>query len=114
MGTRVPRLSDRAMEIVKHYSWPGNIGELQNVISRLLLAIETDVVEVPDFPSHMRFSIADASILNLSLAEMEAEHIRKVIAAVGGNKTRAAEILGINRKTLREKLKQAAPPKSDV
>jgi len=107
-GKPVPRLSDHVMEIMKHYSWPGNIGELQNVIYRLLRMTDTDVIDVPDLPSHMRFSLADASLLSRSLAQVEAEHIRNVMASVGGNKTRAAEILGINRKTLREKLAQAA------
>jgi DNA-binding NtrC family response regulator len=103
----VPRLSDHAMEVVKSYAWPGNIGELQNIISQLLHSTESDIIDVPDFPPHMRFSVAEVSILNRSLATVEAEHIRNVIAAAGGNKTRAAEILGINRKTLREKLKQS-------
>jgi DNA-binding protein Fis len=53
----------------------------------------------------MRFSAPRANGLNRTLAEVEADYIRNVLAGVGGNKTRAAEILGIDRKTLREKLK---------
>jgi DNA-binding protein Fis len=54
----------------------------------------------------MRFSISQETGQNRSLVQVEAEHIRNVLAAVGGNKTSAAKILKINRKTLREKLKK--------
>jgi DNA-binding protein Fis len=66
---------------------------------------EGDVIDIPDLPSVMRFSAAQTGGLNRTLAEVEAEHIRNVLASVDGNKTRAAEILGINRKTLREKIR---------
>jgi DNA-binding NtrC family response regulator len=69
--------------------------------------IDRQLIEVPDLPSVMRFTVAREAGLNRSLAEVEAEHIRNVLAGVGGNKSRAAQILGINRKTLREKLKAA-------
>jgi DNA-binding protein Fis len=55
----------------------------------------------------MRFSALRETGLNRTLTEVEAEYIRNVLAGVGGNKTRAAEILGIDRKTLREKLQKA-------
>ena len=53
----------------------------------------------------MRFSLPPNGGINRTLVEVETEHILNVLASVGGNKTQAAEILGINRKTLREKLK---------
>jgi DNA-binding protein Fis len=65
---------------------------------------EGDFIEVPDLPSLMRFSALQKTGLNRTLAEVEAEYIRNVLAIAEGNKTRAAEILGIDRKTLREKL----------
>ncbi len=113
LGRPIPRMTDAALSIIKSYSWPGNISELQNVIYQLLLTTERDWIDVPDFPPHMRLAAADASAVNRSLADLEAEHIRRVIAAVGGNKTRAAEILGINRKTLREKLRQTGDTQSE-
>jgi DNA-binding NtrC family response regulator len=64
-----------------------------------------DLIEVPDLPSLMRFSALRETGLHRTLAEVETEYIRNVLASVDGNKTRAAEILGIDRKTLREKLK---------
>ncbi len=86
--------------------------ELENLVQRLVVMTEADVIEVPDLPSTMRFSLGREVGLNRPLAEVEAEHIRNVLASVGGNKTRAAEILGIDRKTLREKLKLYEPKRA--
>jgi two-component system, NtrC family, response regulator HydG len=59
-------------------------------------------------PPHMRFSVARGDGFSRSLAEVEAEYVKNVLASVGGNKTRASAILKIDRKTLREKLKGRA------
>ena len=67
---------------------------------------EGDLIEVPDLPSLMRFSALRETGLNRTLSEVEAEYIRNVLASVDGNRTRAAGILGIDRKTLREKLRK--------
>lgn len=105
MGKPVPRYSDNALEVLKNYYWPGNVRELENVIQRIVVMSEDEFVEVPDLPSLMRFSALRERGLNRSLAEVEIEYIRNVLVSVGGNKTKAAQILGIDRKTLREKLK---------
>ena len=97
--------TERAEKALRSYAWPGNVRELENVIRRLVVMAEGDAIEVPDLPSVMRFSLARAAGVHRTLAEVEAEHIINVLATVGGNKTRAAEVLGIDRKTLREKLK---------
>lgn len=104
-GQTAPKFSEEAIEVLKKYFWPGNIRELENVIQRLLIMTETNLIEVPNLPELMRFSALRGTGFNRSLAEMEGEYIRNVLSSVGGNKTRAAEILGIDRKTLREKLK---------
>ena len=104
-GKPVPRFSDRAIDALRRYHWPGNVRELQNVIHRLMVMVDSDTIDVCDLPSLMRVSMPRQTIVNRSLAEVEAEHIGKVLASVAGNKTRAAEILGIDRKTLREKIK---------
>ncbi len=116
LGRPTPRFSDGVLRILRDHSWPGNVRELDNVVRRLVVMTEGDVIDVPDLPSVMRFSLAQRSGLNRTLAEVEAAHICDVLAAVGGNKTKAAAILGIDRKTLREKLKgvglwaSSAPP----
>ena len=71
-----------------------------------------DLVEVPDLPALMRFSALRKAGFTRTLAEVEAEYIGNVLASVGGNKTRAAEILGIDRKTLRQKLGKTQEPSS--
>jgi two-component system response regulator HydG len=105
MGTAIPRFTDSALELINRYDWRGNVRELENLIQRLIVMTEGDVIDVSDFPSEMRFTASHHAGLNRTLADVEAEHICNVLDSVNGNKTRAAEILGIDRKTLREKLK---------
>ena len=112
MGKTPHHLSDKASQVLKNYDWPGNVRELENVIQRLAVMTDGDVIDVPDLPSHMRFSALRETGLNRTLAEVEAEHILNVLAGVNENRTRAAEILGIDRKTLRERLKKIQPPPS--
>jgi two-component system response regulator HydG len=104
-GGRHLTFSDAALRALKGYGWPGNVRELENVVRRLAIMSEDDEIDVPDLPSLMRFSAARDVGLHRTLAEVEVEHIRGVLESVGGNKTKAAEILGLDRKTLREKLK---------
>jgi two-component system response regulator HydG len=106
-GKPAPQFSDSALRVLKSYKWPGNVRELKNVIKRLVVMSDESSVDVPDLPQLMRFSALSETGLDRTLADVEAEHVRNVLASVDGNKTRAAEILGIDRKTLREKLKSA-------
>ena len=101
----IPELTDAALKALKMHHWPGNVRELENLVHRLLVMTEGHVIDVPDLPSLMRHVNVQGGALRRSLAEVELEHIRNVLASVDGNKTRAASILGIDRKTLREKLK---------
>jgi DNA-binding NtrC family response regulator len=111
-GKPIPKFSDDALRVLVSYQWPGNVRELQNVIQRLVLMSEGDLIDVPDLPSLMRFSALRSTGLNRTLAEVETEHIRNVLASVDGNKSKAAEVLGIDRKTLRERLKATGRPPS--
>ena len=106
-----PKLSPEVLDVLSSYNWPGNVRELQNVIQRLVIMTDGDNIDVPDLPSLMRFSAYRGHGVQRTLAEVEQQHIQNVLASVKGNKTRAAAILGIDRKTLREKLK--APGESD-
>lgn len=105
LGKPVPSFSDRALRVLQRYRWPGNVRELENVVQRLVVMADGNSVDVPDLPSLMRFSALEKGGFDRPLAEVESEYIRNVLASVDGNRTRAAEILGIDRKTLREKLK---------
>lgn len=110
LGRSPLRFSDKALQGLRNYNWPGNIRELENVIQRLIVMTDGDLIDVPDLPSLMRFSALRKTGFTRTLAEVESEYIKNVLASVDGNKTRAAEILGIDRKTLREKLKKADQP----
>ncbi len=106
LGRTPPRFPDEALRNLHNYNWPGNVRELENVIQRLIVMADRDSIDVADLPSLMRFSALRKTGFTRTLADVEAEYISNVLASVGGNKTRAAEILGIDRKTLREKLKK--------
>ncbi len=108
-GRPAPRLSDAVLESFLAYQWPGNVRELENVVQRLVVMTEGDEIDVPSLPAVMRFSVPRQRGVNRTLADVESEHIQAVLASVGGNRTLAAKILGIDRKTLREKLKHLEP-----
>jgi two-component system response regulator HydG len=110
LGKPEPVFPAETMEIFMNYAWPGNVRELENLVQRMVIMAEGETVTIPDLPSVMRFSALSGPVPFRSLAEEEAGYIRMVLASVGGNKSRAAEILGIDRKTLREKIKQAPLP----
>jgi len=109
-GKAKPKFSDNALQVLRNYHWPGNVRELENVVQRLVVMTDGEVIEISDLPSLMRFSALREMGLNRTLAEVESEYIRNVLASVNGNKTKAAEILGIDRKTLREKLTKIEGP----
>jgi len=115
----VKRISGKALDALVRYEWPGNIRELENCVERAVIMAGEDVLRPADFPPQIGklsgeeetdgFDIPEG----LSLAEMERALIIKTLAETGGNRTRAAEILGINRRTLQNKLKQyklGSPP----
>ncbi len=101
-----PRFSDKALEILRNFAWPGNVRELENLVQRLVVMTDSNFIDVPDLPDLMRYAGVREKGLHRTLIEVEITHIRGVLASVSGNKTRAAEILGIDRKTLREKMKR--------
>ena len=107
MGRPAPQYSDRALEILSGYAWPGNVRELENLVQRLMAMVDGDVIDTPDMPANMRSAcISNEAGLNRTLEQAETEYIRNVLDSVSGNKTKAAAILDIDRKTLREKLKR--------
>lgn len=103
---KIPEFSDNILKNFKNYYWPGNVRELENIIHRLVVMTDDDLIDLPDLPIIMRYSASVKNDVNRTLSEIEKEHIINVVSSVDGNKTKAAEILGIDRKTLREKLKK--------
>jgi len=107
-GKSARQISERALQVLKDYPWPGNVRELENIIQRLVVMTDGDIIDVPDLPPLMRFSALRGVGLRRTLADAEAEYIQSVLASVGGNRSRAAEILDIDRKTLRKRLAHPA------
>lgn len=106
MGKKTLRISAAVLDALQQYAWPGNVRELENFIHRSVI-MKDGAITMDDLPEVMKASAPkrlSGSELH-SLAEMERHHIHHVLEATGNNKTKAAEILGIDRKTLREKLK---------
>ncbi len=105
-GERMARITDRALQCLMAYDWPGNIRELQNVLERGLILSEGGLITDQSLPKELADqaggSAPDESFLSLEVVERQ--HILAVLQYVGGNRTRAAEILGIGRKTLYRKL----------
>ncbi len=106
-GRKVPRFTDRALHLLRTHAWPGNVRELANTVKRLIvLGDEDSAIDAPDLPTLMRFSAAKETGVSRTLDEVEREHIEAVLASVDGNQSRAADILGIDRKTLRMKVRR--------
>jgi two-component system response regulator HydG len=102
---RDAKLTDSGLKALEEYTWPGNIRQLQHLIERLTVLAPNDRIDgeaVRDALAAMepRDHVVD------TLADAESEQIRRVLAATGGNKSRAAQILGIERKTLYRKLER--------
>jgi len=92
------------------YAWPGNVRELRELCARLAASGRSGPVGVAELPAAVAGELARPGSPDLSLAASEREHIERVLQRTGGNKSRAAELLGIDRKTLREKLRAAGGP----
>jgi DNA-binding NtrC family response regulator len=98
---RSKKLSKSALEILSEYSWPGNVRELQNVIHRALFLSKDSIIEPEDLPLDLT---AGYKTSGYKLEDIEKEHILKVFREVNGQKRKAAEVLGIDPKTLYRKL----------
>ena len=106
LGKEIPEFSDKALKVFREYHWPGNVRELENIIHRIILMNDDLKIDIPDLPPLMRFTALRQSGLDRTLKEVELEYIKNVLVSVNDNKTKAAKILGIDRKTLRQKMKK--------
>ncbi len=103
-------MTERAEHALVRYEWPGNVRELENIMQRLVIIAGGGEIDVPDLPEIMHFSVRSGKRELKPLAELEKEQILATLEHTGNNKTQAAEILGIDRKTLREKLQRMDIP----
>ncbi len=92
-----------AMQMLIDYRWPGNVRELRNVIDRAVLMEDSNALTAKALPELVSDPIETAIHAQWTLEELESRYIREILRKTGVNYSRAAEILGINRKTLLEK-----------
>lgn len=95
--------SPAARELLQRHTWKGNARELRNTIERAVILSDSDEIRPEDLPYEVQQQRAGAAP-QLSLAAVEQQHIRKILAYADGNKTRAAKVLGIGLATLYRKL----------
>jgi len=113
MGKPVEGITAEAAKKLLDYDWPGNVRELENAIERAVTLTRFDRITVEDLPE--RISAYQSTRINpidvdaeqvLPLEELEKRYIERVLKVVGGNKTRAARLLGLDRRTLYRKLER--------
>ena len=100
---RLVTIAPAALELLERYAWPGNIRELENVIQRAVIMCDKRI-EIDHLPDNLKYKIDFPEDSLLPLREVEKNYILKVLEATGQNKSKAAEILQIDRKTLRQKI----------
>ncbi len=106
---KISGVSERALRILLDYSWPGNVRELENVIHRAITMSQHEVILPEDLPTSMtqeENEIEKGLQQEYTLDQLEKAYIRKVLVKVEGNKSKAAQILGLDRKTLYRKLEE--------
>ena len=99
-------VSSEAMKILEAYSWPGNVRELRNAVEKMCVLSPTGELDVGDIPDEMKSGRQPTAIMDGTLEEMEKAKILAVLNEVGGNSTKAAERLGISRRTIYRKLEE--------
>jgi DNA-binding NtrC family response regulator len=119
-GKALRGFAEAANKVLLGHHWPGNVRELENVVERAVALCDREIVGVEDLPPAMRERrnqdrLGGAVAQGLTLEQLEREYIERVMQAEGGNKTRAAQRLGLDRKTLYRKLDEyAASPRTPV
>jgi transcriptional regulator with PAS, ATPase and Fis domain len=109
--TKFQRFAPDAEQLLTSYAWPGNIRELRNAIERAALMEETDRITAASLPIRTPEDlVTTAARGQWTLEELESHYIREVLTQTRSNYSRAAEILGINRKTLLEKRRKYGLP----
>ncbi|MCD4701782.1 MAG: sigma-54 dependent transcriptional regulator [Candidatus Aegiribacteria sp.] len=106
----LPEITSEALQCLTVFSWPGNVRQLRNLMESLLI-ISGSVIDTGDLPSEIADLPSGETLelhteLPVSLEELETLAINKTLEITGGNRTKAAELLGIGRRTLQRKLKE--------
>jgi transcriptional regulator with PAS, ATPase and Fis domain len=108
---RIAGVSEETLKLLLNYSWPGNVRELENVIERAMNLTQQEMILPEDLPKSLD-QRTDEKLFEkavrekLTLSQLEKEYIKRVLMEVEGNKSKAAERLGLDRKTLYRKLQE--------
>jgi two-component system response regulator HydG len=104
---KVLNISDDVMEIFKHYHWPGNIRQLRNVVERAVILSSGKQIVLKDLPEELyAVNTPDPGLVaRKTLRELELDTVQSVLKQCKGNKSKAADILGISRKALYNKIR---------
>jgi len=111
-GKSIRGLTPRAEILLFRYAWPGNVRELKSALGNACMMAEGDLIDVRDLPEHLHAPPPEAPETGwelLSLEAVERRHVERVLESAGGNKARAAKILGINRATVYRILNEPGP-----
>ena len=104
----VKAIDPKAMDLICRYDWPGNVRELQNVVENMIITSQGEQLNLKDLPDRVRPKLPEATgfPVGITMKELEEQAIRKTLEQVGGNRKRAAEVLGIGLRTLHRKLRE--------
>ena len=111
-GAPEPRVSPAALAALVEHSWPGNVRQLFNVLERGVVFADGTDIGVEDLPEELRRASGSAALVRsaaereVTLAEIERDYVLEILRRTGGNKTRAAEVLGIPRRSLYRRLER--------
>ena len=106
MKKSVKTVSPEAFKLLVDYDWPGNIRELENVIERAVILARSEMLTPQDLPLRKKEARALAAAASplISLENLERDHVARTLAGTGFHKSRAAQLLGISRRTLDRKI----------
>ncbi len=104
MNKKITRVSPAAMAILQQYEWPGNVRELENAVERAMVVAAEPEIRESDFA--LKTHANGGAVPGRSLDDIEKQHILRVLEECNYNQTRTADVLGIDRATLHNKLKK--------
>jgi DNA-binding NtrC family response regulator len=100
------RIAPAAMDALVRYPWPGNVREILHTIEQAVILSDAELIDVEHLPAELKKEPQEQHGRLLSLREVERQHIVRVLEAMGGNRGRAARLLGISERTLYRKLNE--------
>jgi transcriptional regulator with PAS, ATPase and Fis domain len=110
LGTSVAGITNEALQIMKKYTWPGNIRELENVLERAMNISDDHMIYPEHLPMHLKRAVGEVVIesgpksLEETILEAEKEAIKSALIQAKGNKVQASKALGIHRSVLYKKM----------